>query len=140
MAYATQDDLLKLIPPEELAELTTEEGETPDAAIVSEAIVKADSEIDAYCGVRYLVPFEPAPARIKSLSVDLALYHLYSRRSGAPAVRRQKYDDAINFLRDLAAGVAVLSSLRLDLLQMGVDSAVFSTEPRLFSRQLLEDW
>ena len=51
MAYCTQSDIEKLIPVQELAELTTESGDTPDADVVVEAIAKADAEIDSYLGI-----------------------------------------------------------------------------------------
>jgi phage gp36-like protein len=60
MTYCTQTDILKQIPSLELAELTTENGSTPDADVVAEAIAKADAEINSYLGVRYVVPFSSA--------------------------------------------------------------------------------
>ena len=45
MAYCSQDDLLKMIPLAELAELTAESGDDPEAAVVAEAIAKAGGEI-----------------------------------------------------------------------------------------------
>jgi phage gp36-like protein len=62
MAFCTQNDIEKLIPEQELAELTTESGSTPDAEVGAEAIAKADAEIDSYLGVRYVVPFSSASA------------------------------------------------------------------------------
>lgn len=63
MAYCAQSDIEKLIPVLELAELTTESGNTPDAAVITEAIAKADAEIDGYLGVMYAVPLSVPPAR-----------------------------------------------------------------------------
>src|SRR5574343_464872 len=108
MAYCVQADIEKLIPVQELAELTTESGSTVDPDVVAQAITAADAEIDAYCGKQYEVPFTTVPDRIAALSVDIAIYHLYSRRSVAPEIRRIKYTDAIVFLKDVAKGVAVL--------------------------------
>jgi phage gp36-like protein len=56
MAYSTENDLLTMIPVKELAELTTDSGDTPDSQVVAEAINRADAEIDAYVGVRYATP------------------------------------------------------------------------------------
>jgi len=139
MAYCTQDDLLLMISVEELAELTAEMGEAPDAIVVAEAIAKADGEIDAYLGVRYSLPLAGIPDQVRSLSVDMALYHLYSRRSVAPPVRRQKYEAAVAFLKQVAAGQAVLGSA-------GEPSAEnpqveeFSGASRVFDRNGLTDW
>ena len=89
MSYCTQSDIEKLIPTLELAELTTESGSTSDATVITEAIGKADAEIDSYCKKHYTVPFTPTiPPVIEAISVDLALYHLYSRRSVVPEIRR----------------------------------------------------
>ncbi|MBW1916401.1 MAG: DUF1320 domain-containing protein [Deltaproteobacteria bacterium] len=140
MAYCSQDDLLKMIPLEELAEITSESGGTPDAAVVAEAIAKADSEIDAYCGVQYLVPFDPVPDRVKSLSVDIALYHLYSRRSVAPVVRRQKYEDALVQLKAIAQGTAVVSVSGSTATSTGREVTEMTSEARVFSRTYLGRW
>lgn len=140
MAYCTLEDLLKLIPEAELAEITAESGDTPDAAVVSEAIAKADSEIEAYCGVKYRLPFDPVPERVKSLSVDIALYHLYSRRSVAPAVRRQKYEDAIALLKAIAQGEAVLRVSGESPAGIGQEVVELGSETRVFTRSTLEPW
>ena len=57
MAYCNQVDIEKLIPTQELAELTTESGSVVAATVVTECIAKADAEIDSYLGVKYTVPF-----------------------------------------------------------------------------------
>jgi phage gp36-like protein len=108
MAYCIQNDLLLMVPEEELAELTTDMGGGPDPMVVEEAIAKADGEIDAYLGVRYTLPLVGVPAQVRSLSVEIALYHLYSRRSVMPQVRRQKYEAALAFLKLVAAGQAMV--------------------------------
>ncbi len=108
MAYCTQDDLLTMIPVKELAELTADSGDTPDGQVVAEAIQRADGEIDSYLGMRYTLPLNPVPDQVMGLAMDMALYHLYSRRSVIPAVRQQKYDAAVSFLKLAAAEGALL--------------------------------
>lgn len=140
MAYSTQDDLLTMIPLKELAELTTDSGETPDSLVVAEAINRADAEIDAYVGKRYQLPLMPAPDQVKGLSIDMALYHLYSRRSVAPTVRRQKYEAALAFLKLVAAGEAVVegaSGLLTETTQVGSE---FSSATRVFTRDSQGNW
>jgi phage gp36-like protein len=110
MAYCVQADIEKLIPVVELAELTTESGDTPDADAVTEAIAKADAEIDSFLGMVYSVPLSVPPARIKALSEDISIYYLYLRRSTVPEARQKAYNDAIAFLQLLAAGKATLPS------------------------------
>ena len=143
MAYCTQSDIEKLISTAELAELTSESGGTPDAAVVAEAIAKADAEIDAYSGMRYQVLFDPVPAMVQSLSTDMAIYHLVSRRQlGKPAqeVRRKKYEDALDFLKNVSKGLAALGATAVPPAQVESAVAEVTSSERTFSRESLKDW
>ncbi|MFZ5450269.1 MAG: gp436 family protein [Thermodesulfobacteriota bacterium] len=140
MPYSTQDDLLTMISQTELAALTAETGDEPDSQVVAEAINRADAEIDAACGLRYTVPFAPAPERVKSLSTDLALYHLYSRRGVAPAVWRQKYLDALAFLKEVAGGQATLAGSSGEPPAAERQSPDFISANRVFSRDSRGEW
>lgn len=139
MAYCTQDELLLMITVEELSELTTEMGEAPDLMVVEEAIAKADGEIDAYLGIRYSLPLAGIPDRVRSLSVDMALYHLYSRRSVAPLVRGQKYAAAVAFLKQVAAGQALVAGAG-DAAGDAGQVEDFSGAPRVLDRGGLSEW
>jgi phage gp36-like protein len=140
MAYSTQDDLLTMIPQAELAALTAESGEVPDGQVVAEAISRADAEIDAACGLRYAVPLAPVPERVKTLSADLAIYHLYSRRSVAPEVWRQKYLDALAFLKQVAGGQATLAGSGGEPPGATREGAEMDSSQRIFSRDTLGEW
>jgi phage gp36-like protein len=141
MAYCTQTDLEKLIPALSLAQLTTESGSIPDVDIVAEVIDQADAEIDSYCGRQYSVPFSPVPDRIRTLSVDIAIYRAYLRRQLVPDPARQRYEDAINFLKDVSKGLAVIgtSDSPPDATSTGVNTVTFSSNDRLFSRDTMYD-
>jgi phage gp36-like protein len=140
MAYSVLEDLVKMIPEEELAQLTTESGDDPDPAIVAEAISQADAEIDSYLGKRYQVPLSPVPPRVKALSVDLAIYHLYSRRSVAPPVRRQNYEAAVAFLKQVAAGQAVVEVSGGEPPGVNRDLGELTSATRVFRRDTLGEW
>lgn len=140
MAYCIQADLEKLIPVDKLAELTTEVGDTPDAKVVADCIARADAEIDSYLGVRYRLPLSPVPPQVKSLSVDIALYHLYSRRSVAPPVRQQKYAAAVAFLRQVAAGQAVVEGVNGEPPGAEREVRELTSATRLFRRDNLGEW
>ena len=108
MAYSTKTDILEQLEEDVLIQLTDDE----DAGIVDEgkitrAIADADAEIDSYCGTKYDVPFSTVPVMIRKMSVDIAIYNLYARRRGAPEDRKERYDDAISFLKD-PRGIASL--------------------------------
>ena len=140
MAYCTENDLLSMIPAKELAELTAETGDTPDSLVVADAIERAEAEIDAYLGVRYTLPLSPIPDQVKGLSVDISLYHLYSRRSVAPTVRRQKYEAAVSFLKQGAAGEAVVEGASDLLTEAEKVESEFTSATRIFSRNTQGNW
>jgi len=109
MAYSTKADILEQLDEDVLIQLTDDaDAGAVDDDMVTRAIADADSEIDSYCGKRYEVPFSTVPERVRKLSVDIAIYNLYSRRKGAPESREKRYDRAISFLKDVAKGLATL--------------------------------
>lgn len=113
--YCTFADIKAQLPEEVIVQLTDDENLHPTAideliaghaAIVSrinEAIETADTEIDGYCATRYTVPFNPVPGVVNKLSVELAIYYLYSRRS-TPEKIEKRYDKATARLKDIATG------------------------------------
>jgi len=140
MTYCDLSDLLKMMPPAELAELTAESGDEPDETVVAEAIAKADAELDAYLAGRYRLPLTETPPQVKSLSLDLAIYHLYSRRGVMPEVRRDRYRDAVAFLKEVAAGRARLEGAGGEPAGTLKEVAEVKSTPRTFSRGSQEDW
>ena len=140
MSYCSEEDLLKMIPQPELAELTAESGEVPDSLIIADAISKAGAEIDSYLGVRYVVPLTTPPAQVKALAVDLAIYHLYSRRSVAPPVRQQKHAAAVAFLKEAAAGQLVIVGPQGELPTVAKEVADATSAIRAFTRDTQADW
>lgn len=144
MPYCTQDDLLTEIPVADLAQLTNAEANAaePDAAAVAEAIAKADSEINSYLLVRYTLPLaEPIPDQVKSLSVDLAIYKLYMRRSLLNEARRQAYEDAVSFLKLVAKGQAVIEGASgVEPAGAVEDVTEVSSQPRVFDRDSLRGY
>jgi len=141
MPYCTQADLLKLVPELELAQITAETGDVPDAAVVSEMIAQAAAEIDSYLAVRYQLPLAETPARVKSLAVDMALYHLYSRRSVAPDVRRQKYEDAVAFLKLVGVGKAeIIGAAGVEMPGDAQEVTEVISTTRVFNRTTMGDF
>jgi len=119
MPYCTLNDIKKLLPEETLIQLTDDENLKP-AAIdpgnaahakiigrIDEAIATADAEIDGYCAGRYSVPFSPVPPVIKGLSVEIAVYRLYQRRT-VPERTEKSYDKAVARLKDISKGLMTL--------------------------------
>lgn len=110
MAYCTQQDLVDRLGEPTLIEVTDLERTTGSvhADRVARACEDAAAEIDSYARARYPVPFEPVPAAIKRIAIDLAVYALFSARgfaedSGDKAVV-DKHRAAVDFLKMLARG------------------------------------
>ena len=91
--YSTLTDIKKLIPEDTVIQLTDDEntGAVVESR-VTEAIAQADAEIDSYCGGKYSVPFTTVPDIVKKISVDIAIYNLYSRKvEEIPETRADRY-------------------------------------------------
>ena len=141
MAYCTQDDLLKMVPEAEMAQLTAESGDAPDAEVVSEVIAKAAAEIDSYLAVRYVLPLVAVPAQVKHLAVDMAIYHIYSRRGMMLEIRGKNYDKAVAFLKDVAAGRAeIIGAAGVELPGAEGQVVEVSSAERVFSRTKMSDF
>lgn len=138
MAYCTQADITEQIPEAELIQLT-DDGDlgVVDADAVARAIADADAEIDGYCGDRYTVPFSTVPDMIRKLSVDIAVYNLYSRRTGAPENRQKRYDDAVKFLERVSDGKTAVPGVS-GTTESASDRVSFTGPDRVFSRDNLE--
>lgn len=112
MAYATQSDIVPLrITQTELVQLTCDDAsKTVNADVVTAVLDEASGTVDSYCRARYATPLQPS-AMVKARTLDVAVYLLFSRRRGGlqpTELVRQRYEDAIAFLKDVAASKASL--------------------------------
>lgn len=142
MAYCTQSDIEKCLEPNALIYITDDAGSgTVDAAKVAEAVLKAGSEIDAYCQVKYSVPFSPVPDLVKSLAEDIAVYNLFARRgfkeNTADKAIMEKYKNAIALLRDIAKGLAAVGTGTIEE-PVAPPEMVVRTRTKIFDEETLE--
>lgn len=114
-----------------------ENGAVINADWWEDKIVKADSKIDDYCGNNYAVPFASGsvPKGISETSRDLAIYYAYQDRAQEiPAWLRYRYDDAMVYLKDIAANKVKLNVAEADATP-GLSPAIpFKSRQRLFER------
>lgn len=133
MTYATLADLTTLVGEAELVRLTDRAdppGGQIDTAVVDRALRAADGEIDSYIGARYSLPLATVPEVLKDKACDIAFYKLHTVTLPEDVAKR--YDDAIAWLKSIAAGRASL----------GVDEApasgggmvMMEAAPRVFGR------
>ena len=107
-------------------------------SVIDRAIADADAEIDGYVGSRYTLPLPtPTPPVLVPIACDIARYRLYD--DAVTDVVRQRYEDAIARLKDIAAG----------RLSLGIDPApaangaggiVVRAPARIFGADQLKDY
>jgi phage gp36-like protein len=109
--YATSQDFMRAFGATEAIRITNID--SPTAAAVNEtrmteALADASDEIDSYLQERYTISVIRAatPKRLQRICLDIARYTLTKNRP--PEDYRQRYEDAIRWLRDVAAGKASL--------------------------------
>jgi len=108
MTYCTQSDLVNRYGEAELVQLTNPDAAgatTIDATVLADAITDAGAEIDGYLAA--YVPLDPVPPNLKRLCCDIVRYHLYS--TVVPELISQRYDQAIRYLEQVAAGKIALA-------------------------------
>jgi len=117
-------------------------------AVLEEVIDDAEGEINSYLGERYLVPVDVATytnvaPRLKSLTLDMAVWRLCVRGDLVSEVKRTAHEDAIAYLEKLAEGKLTLpSAVTLPVTGSEGDgaawgtsgSAVSGTTQRIFDR------
>lgn len=139
MSYCTQENILDRIDEAALIQLTDEAGEGEiDDDKVTAAIADADATIDAYCQGRYTLPLSPVPPKITQISVDIAVYNLYSHSDlEMPEVRKERNKEAVRFLEKVAAGTISLGASTPA--QANTDNAVsMDSNARIFTRSKMD--
>lgn len=106
MAYATRAQIEARYGLSELVQATDKAGTgVEDDTAITDALDDASSEVDSYIGARYSVPVTTSP-RLVQVTCAIARYRLHEDH--ATDQIRKDYDDAVKWLRDVAAGRAVL--------------------------------
>lgn len=139
MSYSALTDIKKLIPETVVIQLTDDENAgSLNQARVDEAIASADAEIDSYCGGRYTVPFTTVPDIVKKISVDIAIYNLYSRRVEViPETRAERYKNAIRQLEAIATGKISIGETEEDVPETGGVKINTTADDRIFTKDTL---
>lgn len=108
MAYAVVDDLQQAFGLTELKQLARTPAGGLDEDKAQATLDSASAEVDGYAARRYAVPVDEAriPAPLKQVTMDIARFRLWGARSSEEV--RARYDDALRWLRDLAAGRVAL--------------------------------
>ena len=139
--YSSQSDIERLIPPDTIYQLTNDgvAGGT-DTDVLEESIRQADAEIDSYCGTFLTVPFVVVPDIIKKISVDIAIYNLYSRKvEEIPPARNDRYKNAIRQLEGISKGTISIGAVQGEATKGEILSST-DAENRVFTMNTLSTY
>lgn len=107
MSYAKPQDLEVAFGQAEILQLSDRDSDgDPDANVLERALATADGEINSYLSVRYAIPLPLVPQIVRDKACDIARYRLQDDTPTDEA--RQRYEDAIEWLKSVAAGRALL--------------------------------
>jgi phage gp36-like protein len=109
MTYCTKQNMIDRFSEAEVVQLTDAAGVgVIDDTVLGRAIADAASQIDAKIRGLYTLPISPAPTELVPVACDIARYLLH--KDAAPELVISRYNAALKFLRDLATGIATLST------------------------------
>lgn len=107
-AFATRADLVRRFGEQEIASLEDPDNTgSADAKVSAEALDDASEEANSYVAVRYVLPLPNVPAPLSRTCCDIARYRLYKDRPTEEV--KYRYENAIKWLKDLAAGKVLLT-------------------------------
>ncbi len=144
MPYATVEDFILEFGNQEAIELShldDPEQVGLDRAVLQRALDNATAEIDGYLGgAGYTLPLTSTPVLLRLKCCAIARYHLDRVRDREQV--RLRYEDALNWFRDLVAGKV---DLGLDgsgqaIADSPTDLASWYTSDRVFTMSNLRDW
>ena len=103
--YADRNDMVLRFGEREVKQLEASI-QAENSMSVEATLQDASEEIDGYIAVRYSLPLTETPQNLKRLACDIARYKLWKSRASDEV--RQRYDDAIAFLKLIANNKASL--------------------------------
>lgn len=104
--YITRAELEARFGVQEIADLLDDNHDgsesQAEAETLTAAVADASNLIDGYLASRYTLPLTSVPEIVKVWAADIARYKMWEQR--APEEVRQRYEDALGQLKDLARG------------------------------------
>lgn len=133
-AYTTQSDLEERYGTQLLIQLTDRGAlatGTIDESVVAKAIAKAESLINGYLAVRYVLPLSTIPDPVPEVAERIAIYglHVY-----APDEKiKDEYKEALAMLRDISKGVIQLAAEGVPAAPSGGGGVEYTEKARPFT-------
>jgi len=104
--------------------------------VIAAALEDADARVNSYIAVVYTVPLSPVPATLTRIAGDIARYFLYDDRATDQVTER--FNAAIAFLKDVAAGRASLGVDTAGAAPAPADTIQFPASQKVFAREALD--
>lgn len=142
--YITREELEQRFGPTEIADLLDDDADETESAAEADsltaAIADASNLIDGYLASRYTLPLASVPEIVKGWAADIARFRLWADQ--APEQVRQRYEDAIAQLKDLAKGLLSLppGSDGAQPEASGAAGIDYFSNCRLFTEDTLKDF
>lgn len=105
MSYATADDYASRYTQREATALSSQ------GRSIDDALATASAFVDTYLATRYVVPLSSTPPDVVSATLSIARYELYA--DAATDRIGEAYSSAIAYLKDVAAGRAIIAGAML---------------------------
>lgn len=142
MAYATVSELIAAFGTQEVIALTDRDERpdpdnvgTVDSTVALGALERASSEADTYIAARYALPLASTPQALATVVCDIARFRLTGGETTETTPIADRYKAAIAWLKDVAAGRAVLPGVPTGT-ATGEGGVEFSAGRRVFARSL----
>lgn len=137
MTYATAQDAIDLYGEDYvLTSVDRDENGEADPTAFDDALTQAQSQIDSYIGVIYDLPLAAFPDVLVRFTVDVAIYISSQEAGTGTEEKRQRYEDAISWLKQLVKGEVSLGLE--DEPETKGGGVVISNETRRFTRTTTE--
>ena len=144
MSYSSLLDIQQRVSSDTLIQLTDDTGSGEiDSPKVTTAISWADEIIDGYIRGRYTLPLAQTPGLIKNLSIELAVYWLYSRRmtTEIPESITNIYKDSLKILSDIQKGSVSIGVNEVKTPKASADYvSSTSLNQQVFSKEVLDNF
>ena len=108
MIYASDADIAEIYGRETLDRLTDAGDQDGSRASITRALAFASAQIDSYIGARYALPLPSMPDLLRMLAIDIAVYRIAQDHTRLTDEILRRYSDAIDQLKALSSGRAVL--------------------------------
>lgn len=133
MFYCTKPDLLREFTEAELIQRTGRGSGLMDDTVLNGAITRACAEIDSYLVRQHDLPLAAVPVVLVGISCDMTRYYLYQDLDDVSVVKT-RYQSAIAFLKQVAAGTASLGMDSNSAVPSPQTVVVSVSSPKLFGR------